>query len=345
MKKVFIDGSAGTTGLRVRERLASRTDIELVVLPDDLRKDVLARRDALNGADVAFLCLPDAAAIEAVSLVENPNTVVIDTSTAHRTADGWEYGFPELAGRRDRIVAAKRVANPGCHASGFIALVEPLVRAGIIARDAKLSAFSLTGYSGGGKKMIAEYEGRSKKEEGRSAESPVDFFEGGRQYALGQVHKHLPEMSKICGLEFAPCFSPIVVPHLSGMEVTVPLHGIDVEAVKACYREYYGERGTGNGESAVAKASAAAQALVDKLADKRGLVRFVDDPAAAEGGFLSSAGLSGRDDLEVSVYGNAERAVLVSRFDNLGKGASGAAIQNMNLVLGCAEDEGLLRSL
>ena len=164
--------------------------------------------------------------------------------------------------------------------------------------------------------MIAEYEGRSKREEGRSAESPVDFFEGGRQYALGQAHKHLPEMSKICGLEFAPCFAPIVVPHLSGMEVTVPLHGIDIEAVKACYREYYGERG---------------------------LVKFVDDPAAAEGGFLSSAGLSGRDDLEVSVYGNAERAVLVSRFDNLGKGASGAAIQNMNIVLGCAEDEGLVR--
>ena len=333
-KKVFIDGSAGTTGLRVRERLALREDIDLVVLPDDLRKDVSARRDALNGADVAFLCLPDAAAIEAVSLVENPNTVVIDTSTAHRTKDDWEYGFPELAGRRERIAAAKRVANPGCHASGFIALVEPLVRAGIVARDAKLSAFSLTGYSGGGKKMIAEYEGRRKKEEGRSAESPADFFEGGRQYALGQAHKHLPEMSKICGLEFAPCFAPIVVPHLSGMEVTVPLHGIDVEAVKACYREYYGE-------SAVAKASAAAQALVDKLADKRGLVKFVDDPAAAEGGFLSSAGLSGRDDLEVSVYGNAERAVLVSRFDNLGKGASGAAIQNMNLVLGCDEATGL----
>ena len=158
-RKVFIDGSAGTTGLRIRERLASRPDLELVALPEELRKDVSARRDALNSCDVAFLCLPDAAAIEAVSLVENPNTVVIDTSTAHRTADGWEYGFPELAGRRAAIAKSKRIANPGCHASGFIALVEPLVRAGIIAPDAALSAFSLTGYSGGGKKMIAEYDG------------------------------------------------------------------------------------------------------------------------------------------------------------------------------------------
>ena len=329
MKKVFIDGSAGTTGLRIRERLASRTDLELVVLPEELRKDTAARRDALNAADVAFLCLPDAAAIEAVSLVESPDTVVIDTSTAHRTKDGWEYGFPELAGRRERIAAAKRIANPGCHASGFIALVEPLVRAGLVARDAKLCAFSLTGYSGGGKKMIAQYEEELRAPSGGSGDPPrplsANLYLGGRQYALAQAHKHLPEMSKICGLDFAPCFSPIVVPHLSGMEVTVPLHGVDVEAVKDCYREYYGAVGQETGDS------------------RRGLVAFIDDPAAAEGGFLSSAGLSGRDDMEVSVYGNSDRAVLVSRFDNLGKGASGAAIQNMNLVLGCAEDEGLVR--
>ena len=341
MKKVFIDGSAGTTGLRIRERLASRPDLELVVLPEELRKDTAARRDALNSADIAFLCLPDAAAIEAVSLVENPATVVIDTSTAHRTSDGWEYGFPELAGRRERIARAKRIANPGCHASGFIALVEPLVRAGLVARDARLCAFSLTGYSGGGKKMIAGYEEELREPSGGSGDPPRPWFLGGRQYALGQSHKHLPEMSKICGLDYAPCFSPIVVPHLSGMEVTVPLHGADVEAVKACYRESYGEWGTGNGDR-IPRAKRVAEG--DALAGVgTGLVRFVDDPAAAEGGFLSSAALSGRDDMEVSVYGNAERVVLVSRFDNLGKGASGAAIQNMNVVIGCAEDEGLVK--
>ena len=308
MKRVFIDGSAGTTGLRIRERLAQRSDLELIVLSEELRKDPAARREALNGADVAFLCLPDAAAVEAVSLVENPQTVVIDTSTAHRTKDGWEYGFPELAGRRERIARATRIANPGCHASGFIALVEPLVRNGILSAGATLSAFSLTGYSGGGKKMIAQYE------EALNGSSPL--FYGGRQYALGQQHKHLPEMVKVCGLEQAPVFSPIVVPHLSGMEVTVPLFAAQVkggcEAVRACYRESYA----------------------------RGLVRFV--AAEPETGFLSSADLCGRDGMEVSVHGNDERLVLVARFDNLGKGASGAAIQNMNLALGCDETEGLV---
>ena len=313
MKKVFIDGSAGTTGLRIRERLSSRADLELVVLPDEIRKDVSA--------------MPDAAAIEAVSLVENPNTVVIDTSTAHRTSDGWEYGFPELAGRRAAIAKSKRIANPGCHASGFIALVEPLVRAGIVAKDEKLSAFSLTGYSGGGKKMLAQYDDELGTLSGAAGDLPRPFhlLLGGRQYALGQSHKHLPEMVKVCGLAVAPCFSPIVVPHYSGMEVTVPLFDRDLAAIKACYREYYGE-------SAFAKATA----------DKPGLVCFADDPAAAEGGFLSSAGLSGRDSLEVSCYGNGERVVLVARFDNLGKGASGAAIQNMNLVLGVDEKSGLI---
>ena len=309
-KKVFIDGSAGTTGLRIRERLAERSDIELIILPEELRKDTEARRQALNGCDVAFLCLPDAAAVEAVQLVENPETVIIDTSTAHRVCEGWEYGFPELEGRRARIAASKRIANPGCHASGFIALVEPLVRNRVLTVNERLSAFSLTGYSGGGKKMIADYE-----------TAGTNLHIGGRQYALGQSHKHLPEMAKVCGLVNAPCFSPIVVPHLSGMEVAVQLFasqlrepGMTPETIREVYRNYYAEGG---------------------------LVRFVEDPASAEGGFLSSAALSGRDGMEVSVYGNDERILLVSRFDNLGKGASGAAIQNMNIVLGCAEATGL----
>ena len=303
MKKVFIDGSAGTTGLRIRERLENRRDLEFIVIAEELRKNVEARRMALNEADVAFLCLPDDAALDAVALVENPSTVIIDTSTAHRVSNGWEYGFPELEGRRARIASSKRIANPGCHASGFIALVEPLVRAGLVARNEKLCAFSLTGYSGGGKKMIADYE-----------TAGTQLHIGGRQYALAQMHKHLPEMAAISGLDFAPCFSPIVVPHLSGMEVTVQLFGKSVEAIADCYRQYYAEGG---------------------------LVRFVEDPAEVEGGFLSSAALSGRDSMEVSVYGNGDRVILVSRFDNLGKGASGAAIQNMNIVLGCAETEGL----
>ncbi len=306
MKKVFIDGSAGTTGLRIRERLATRADLEILVLSEELRKDSSARRDALNASDVAFLCLPDAAAIEAVAMVENPNTVVIDTSTAHRTTDGWAYGFPELVGRRAEIVASKRIANPGCHASGFIALVEPLIRAGILASDTALASFSLTGYSGGGKKMIADYDD--------SLHSSLPTLHlGGRQYALGQSHKHLPEMVKICGLAKAPVFSPIVVPHLSGMEVTVHLHNADLEAIKACYRDYYANNG---------------------------LVSFVED--ASDAGFISSMALSGRDDMTVSAYGSDGRIILVALFDNLGKGASGAAIQNMNLALGCDERTGLV---
>lgn len=305
MKKVFIDGSAGTTGLRIRERLADRHDIELTVLSEALRKDPAARRDALNAADVAFLCLPDAAAVEAVGMVENPKTIVIDTSTAHRTAAGWEYGFPELLGRRERIAASTRIANPGCHASGFIALVEPLVRLGLLTPDVALSAFSLTGYSGGGKKMIADYE---------SASTPLHL--GGRQYALGQSHKHLPEMVRVCGLSTAPVFSPIIVPSYSGMETTIPLFAKDVKGsaddIRKAYADYY----------------------------RSGLVRFVAD--SSESGILSSAALSGRDDMEVSVFGNDERILLVARFDNLGKGASGAAIQNMNIVIGADERTGLV---
>ena len=337
MKKVFIDGSAGTTGLRIKERLLQRNDLELIILPEEVRKDINARRDALNSSDVAFLCLPDAAAIEAVSLVENPDTVVIDTSTAHRCADGWAYGFPELyslgtghsaLGTRDALCAAKRIANPGCHASGFVALVAPLVRAGIIPADTALSAFSLTGYSGGGKKMIAEYDDKLEleKEVGERNDYPISnsnsklqLYHGGRQYALGQTHKHLPEMVKYCGLTKAPVFSPIVVPHLSGMEVTVQLDlsslrtACALASVKDAYREFY--------------------------ADTK-LVRFAE--SLDDGGFISSAALTGRDDMLVSAYGNDERIILVSLFDNLGKGASGSAIQNMNLALGCSETEGLV---
>ena len=235
MKKVVIDGSAGTTGLRIFDRLQARSDIQLLTLPEAERKDEGRRRQLLNEADVAFLCLPDAAAEEAASWVENPDTVVLDTSTAHRTAPGWCYGFPELSALQEaRIRQARRIAVPGCHASGFIALVYPLVAAGLLNKDALLSCYSLTGYSGGGKKMIASYDEAMGSGEGRTSSlASALLFSGGRQYALGQAHKHLPEMVKVCGLNYAPCFSPVVVPHLSGMEVTVSLFGADVSAIKA----------------------------------------------------------------------------------------------------------------
>ena len=305
MTKIFIDGSAGTTGLRIRERLADREGIEILFLPEELRKDVEARRVALNSADIAFLCLPDAAAIEAVSLVDNPNTAIIDTSTAHRTADGWTYGFPEIVGA-DAIAASKRIANPGCHASGFVALVAPLVKAGIISPDAKLTCFSLTGYSGGGKPMIAAYEAKDRD----------PLLSAPRQYGLTQKHKHLPEMAKICGLNYDPVFCPIVGDFYSGMEVTVMLHGSDItgdiEDIKAAYRKTY--VGT--------------------------MVKLCVE--ADESGFLSAAAYSGRDDMEITVGGNDDRVILTARFDNLGKGASGAAIQNMNILLGVDPTTGLV---
>ena len=306
MKKVFIDGSAGTTGLRIYERLEGRKDIELIRLSEELRKNTAARAEALNSADIAFLCLPDAAAVEAVSLITNPDTCVIDTSTAHRTAPGWTYGFAEIGGRRAAIAASRRIANPGCHASGFIALVAPLVEKGIIKKDVKLSAFSLTGYSGGGKKMIAEYE----------AEDRPELLDAPRMYGIAQKHKHLPEMSAVCGLENAPVFCPIVAPYYAGMEVTVPLFGSDVNCTVSDIEEVYSEYYNGSG-----------------------LVRFVKD--AGEEGFMSAGAFAGRDDMEVTVTGNDERILLVSRFDNLGKGASGAAIQNMNIVMGEEETTGL----
>ncbi len=307
MISVFIDGSAGTTGLRIRERLAGREDLCLITLPEEKRKDPEARAEALNRADAAFLCLPDAAAEEAANLMTSEKTVVIDTSTAHRVSPGWVYGFPEIRGQREKIRSARRIANPGCHATGFISLIAPLVHEGVLSPAARLSCFSLTGYSGGGKKMIAQYE----------AEAPDPLLAAPRQYGLSQTHKHLPEMKRICALEKEPVFCPVVAPYLAGMEVTVSLTEedtpMDPEELMAFYRDYY---------------------------EGRSLIRVVSPEG--EGGFLSAGALAGRDDLEITAAGNRERKLLIARFDNLGKGASGAAIQNMNLALGRDEFEGLV---
>ena len=309
MIRAFVDGSSGTTGLRILDRLRERKDIQLYTLPEELRKDPSARRDALNRAEVAFLCLPDDAAREAVEMVSNPDTVVIDTSTAHRVSPAWTYGFPEVNGLRQQIQSSCRIANPGCHATGFISLVVPLIGEGAISPDARLSCFSLTGYSGGGKKMIAEYEA--------SGRDPL--LDAPRQYALGQRHKHLPEMRIVSGLRFEPVFSPVVAPFYAGMEVTAPLFAdqlrIPVSSLPDLYRAYY---------------------------DGSKMIQLTE--AGTENGFCSAAGLSGRDSLEITVTGNEERILLIARFDNLGKGASGAAIQNMNLRFGLPEETGLCLS-
>jgi N-acetyl-gamma-glutamyl-phosphate reductase len=298
MAKVFIDGSAGTTGLKILQRLSSRSDIELNVIDDEHRKDADVRREYLNRCDVAILCLPDDAAREAVSMIENPDTAVIDTSTAHRTSEGWTYGFPELTGQMKKIASSKRIANPGCHAIGFISLIAPLVQNGIIESDALLSAFSITGYSGGGKKMIADYAERG------------DILKAPRMYGLTQKHKHLPEMKAVCGLLNEPVFSPVVSSYYAGMEVVVPVFrqniNCGIDELKEFYRSYY----TGK------------------------VVRYSDD---SEDGFMSSGSMETRDDMKISVCGNEERILLVSRFDNLGKGASGSAIQNLNILLGVEE--------
>ena len=307
MKKIFIDGKAGTTGLRIEERLAARRDIEIISLPEALRKDAEARRQALNSADVVFLCLPDDAAREAVSMIENDTTTVIDTSTAHRTNPAFAYGFPELGEEfYEKIKNSNRIAVPGCHACGFIALVHPLIKAGILAPDTPLSVHSITGYSGGGKKMIAEYE----------SDSVSDYLLAPRQYGIAQAHKHIPEMMKISGIEKAPIFSPIVSNFYSGMEVTVPLFA---ETLK------YG------GASDIAKIYASTY--------NTPIVKFrgTND----EGGFLSAARYSGLDTMSVELYGSEERILLVARYDNLGKGASGAAVECLNIKLGCELTEGL----
>ncbi len=313
MTKVFVDGSSGTTGLRIFERLQSRKDIEFLTLSEERRKDTNARKDALNSADVAILCLPDLAAVEAVSLVENASTALIDTSTAHRTNASWVYGFSEL-GLKSRIAASKRVANPGCHASGFVALISPLVKSGILDANSLLSCFSLTGYTGGGKAMIAEYEsalGEATFKEMSNLPLPLA---SPRVYALAQSHKHIPEMKKVCGLFHAPLFFPAVAPFACGMEVCVGLFGEQVKggvkAVSECLAEFYGDGG---------------------------VVRFVK----SEQNFLSANEFGGSDAMQICVFGSDERMSLVARFDNLGKGASGAAVQNLNILTGVDETTGL----
>lgn len=308
MKKVFIDGSAGTTGLRIYERLEKRNDITLIKLNEENRKDINARKEAINSADIVFLCLPDDAARESVSLLENDSTVILDTSTAHRTNSDWVYGFPELdKSVAERLTSAKKIAVPGCHASGFIALIYPLVKAGIVDKDILLACTSVTGYSGGGKKMIAEYE----------SDSVDPLYKAPRQYALAQQHKHLKEMKALTGIENAPAFSPIVSDFYSGMCVTVPLfkaqlkNDTTIDDIKNLYKEKY------NGP----------------------IVKFVD--SADEAGFLSAAAVSGLDSMEISVFGNEDRILLAARYDNLGKGASGAAVQCMNICLGADVTTGL----
>lgn len=308
MNKVFIDGREGTTGLRIYDRLVTREDLSLIVLSEDDRKDPNKRKEAINASDITFLCLPDVAAIEAVSFVENENVRIIDASTAHRTSDGWVYGLPELSETSfNALAASKRTAVPGCHAGGFVSLVQPLVSSGILPADALLTCHSITGYSGGGKKMIADYESSP-----RSA-----LLDAPRQYGLSQQHKHLKEMQAISGLASAPLFSPIVSDFYSGMVVTVPIfasqlrRGASIDDIRAVYSGLYNDS----------------------------VIKYFEDPG--EDGFLSAASLSGKDSCEIYALGNDERIILSARFDNLGKGASGAAVECMNIMLGLDKTIGL----
>ena len=306
--KIFIDGKEGTTGLRIFERLSNREDVEIMTLSEELRKDTAARKAALNSCDIAFLCLPDAAAIEAVSLIDNPDVKVIDASTAHRTLPEWAYGFPELsAAHLEKIKNSKRVAVPGCHASGFIALIYPLVAKGILPADSLLACTSVTGYSGGGKKMIAQYENISREV----------YHNSPRQYGLTQEHKHLKEMKAITGIEKLPAFSPIVADYYSGMAVTIPLfkenlcEGKGIEDIIAVYKETY---------------------ITD-------FVKYTEELGADS--MFCAEKMSGNDGMEIFVNGNEDRILLMARYDNLGKGASGAAIECMNILMGIDPKTGL----
>ena len=306
MNKVFIDGSQGTTGLRIFDRLSARSDIELITLSEEFRKDPEARKNAINSSDITFLCLPDAASIEAVAMAED-RVKILDTSTAHRTSAQWIYGFPEVFENGfERVKNANRVAVPGCHASGFIALVKPLIDAGVLATDSLLTCHSITGYSGGGKKMIAEYESNERNL----------LLDAPRQYGLTQSHKHLPEMKAVTGIENEPVFCPIVSDFYSGMCVTVPLFKSQLkkgsaEDIKNIYKEKY----------------------------QGPVVNYVED--LNEGGFVSANGIMGRDSMQITVSGNSDRILLIARYDNLGKGASGAALECMNIMLGSKLTEGL----
>lgn len=307
MKKVFIVGSEGTTGLRLKSRLALRPDVELITIEEKLRKDTAEILRLMEASDFAFLCLPDDAALEIAGLAGDMDVKIIDTSTAHRTHPNWDYGFPELSPEyRKALGFSKRAACPGCHASGYIALLRPLAEAGIIPPDLSLSCTSLTGYSGGGKKMIARYEDASRGDEYKSA----------YLYAMGQQHKHLPEMAAHSGIEAAPIFMPVVGDFYSGMIVTAALsegalsRKADIQALRDIYRRHYAG-------SAVVRVSE-------------------NEPAA-----LYANAMSGRDDMEIFVTGTGGRILLTAMFDNLGKGASGAAIQCFNIMSGVHETTGL----
>jgi N-acetyl-gamma-glutamyl-phosphate reductase len=309
--KVFVDGQEGTTGLRIHEVLAARKDVEVLRIAPELRKDQAERARLLNAADVAFLCLPDSAAKESAALVTNPKTCVIDASTAHRTAAGWAFGLPELAaGQRDALRAAKRISNPGCHASSFILMLRPLVDAGLVPRELALSATSITGYSGGGKKMIADYEAGAAK-----LTSP-------RPYALSLAHKHLPEMMAHTGITTKPVFVPIVASFYKGLAVMVPLHLKQLAA---------GTRG-----ETLHKALSAHYA-----GEKFIRVMPVSDPATLEEGGFDVQACNDTNRADIFVFASEDQAVLICRLDNLGKGASGAAVQAMNVHLGVDEGLGL----
>ncbi len=310
--KIFIDGSEGTTGLRIHERFAEREDVELLPISSELRKDKEERKRLINSSDITFLCLPDAAAEESVSLVENDHVRIIDTSTAHRTMEGWAYGFPELSKEhREAISAGNRIAVPGCYATGFISLVYPMVAGGLISADYPVSAFGISGYSGGGRKMIAAYESDERE----------DALLAPREYALSQAHKHLKEMKKIPGLKREPLFSPIVADYYSGMVVSVPVY-TDLMNKGRTPQEVW-------------------KYLADFYAGSR-FVRVMPFGAEeASANMLAGNAMSGRDSLRIYVTGNEDRVLLSSQFDNLGKGASGAAIQCLNIALGCEETKGL----